>query len=575
MVESMRTSATPRFTKRYKLVSQEKAGGATYTPPLLADFVAEQIVEAANIEDQKTLRILDPAVGDGELLLSLVRHLGDKKNIEIHAFDIHGEALAIAQRRLLQLNKDIKLVPRHEDFLLHVIENFSTPNLFSESSAPERYDLIIANPPYVRTQIMGAKTARILADQFNLTGRVDLYHAFLVALSRVLAPYGMAGIIVSNRFMTTRGGASVRAAIQADFNLRHVWDFGDTKLFEAAVLPAVLLLEGKNGTAMPNTPGFTSIYETTLEPEFSSQNQISALSYDGVVRLTDDRRFEVRHGLLKSNATDVWRLSNDKADQWLSTVEANTWRTFGQVGKIRVGVKTCADKVFIRSDWHELKKCPELLRPLITHHIAQRFRAEPTKSQILYPHEVVDGNRRAIHLTIYPKSREYLEEHKKTLQGRKYVTEAGREWYEIWVPQDPDAWKERKLVFRDISEKPIFWIDEQGAIVNGDCYWMIAEKENDSELLWLAAAIANSTFAEAFYDRKFNNKLYAGRRRFITQYVEQFPLPDPNSKLGRKIIANTKAIYASAGTPSAKRTEEKTDALVWRAFGLTVEEISG
>jgi len=44
---------------------------------------------------------------------------------------------------------------------------------------------------------------------------------------------------------------------------------------------------------------------------------------------------------------------------------------------------------------------------------------------------------------------------------------SGREWYEIWVPQDPAAWDQPKLVFRDISEEPMFWIDHDGAVVNG------------------------------------------------------------------------------------------------------------
>ena len=97
------------------------------------------------------------------------------------------------------------------------------------------------------------------------------------------------------------------------------------------------------------------------------------------------------------------------------------------------------------------------------------------------------------------------------------VLDAGREWFEIWVPQDPDRWVAPKLVFRDISEKPTFWIDTTGGIVNGDCYWLAAEKAEDTDLLWLACAVANSAFIEEFYDHRFNNKLYSGRRRFITQ----------------------------------------------------------
>ena len=90
-------------------------------------------------------------------------------------------------------------------------------------------------------------------------------------------------------------------------------------------------------------------------------------------------------------------------------------------------------------------------------------------------------------------------------------------------------------------------------MVNGDCYWLVAEKPGAEDLLWLAAAVGNSTFIEAFYDHRFPNKLYAGRRRFVTQYVEQFPLPDPRSAVTREIIAKARTIYATASTPAAQR----------------------
>ncbi len=55
-----------QVAKRYEFVTKEKAGGATYTPKNLSDFVAEHIVaniEASNLK--QPIRILDPAVGDG------------------------------------------------------------------------------------------------------------------------------------------------------------------------------------------------------------------------------------------------------------------------------------------------------------------------------------------------------------------------------------------------------------------------------------------------------------------------------------------------------------------------------
>ena len=84
------------------------------------------------------------------------------------------------------------------------------------------------------------------------------------------------------------------------------------------------------------------------------------------------------------------------------------------------------------------------------------------------------------------------------------MIDAGRQWYEIWVPQDPAAWSRPKLVFPDISAAPVFWIDATGSVVNGDCYWLALEPGRNEDLLWLALAVGNSQFALEFYDRRFN-----------------------------------------------------------------------
>lgn len=578
----MRSAANAQSTRRYQAVTQEKSGGATYTPTVLADFVASKIIDSATLPTD-TIRVLDPAVGDGELLLSLLTKISGrtKAKIEIHGFDVDGAALSQARQRIILEFPRVVLHLERGNFLNFVLSLQSasrTPSLFDSPAPAQEFDLIIANPPYVRTQIMGADEAQKLGEAFGLSGRVDLYHAFLIGMAQILKPGGTAGIIVSNRFMTTKGGASLRAALRTRFTLGHIWDLGDTKLFDAAVLPAVILAEGRNGHDT-GAPEFTSIYETQDAATLEAPDPIAALSMAGTVALDDGRRFRVQHGTLDASGAvdDVWRIATTATDSWLATVAAHTCKTFGDIGKIRVGVKTCADKIFIRSDWQAMPEHerPELLRPLTTHHGAGRFRAiKPAKERgILYPHESVAGQRQPSNLADNPKSRAYLEAHRDALESRTYVIEGGRRWYEIWVPQDPASWDQPKLVFRDISQRPTFWLDLDGTIVNGDCYWLTATRRGDEPMLWLAAAVANSTFIEAFYDHRFNNKLYAGRRRFITQYVELFPLPDPTSELALEIVAIAKAIYAQAGSQKAVEMEAKLDPMIWRAFGLGVEEV--
>lgn len=558
--------------QRYEHVQSRKCEGAHYTPELFADFISTKIVQ--NFKFHKTIKIVDPAVGDGELLISLISIIKrkTKTTIKVYGFDTNAISINIAKARLKAKFPTIFIEFYNKDFLQVCLEK---GDLFCSDAVPE-FDLLIANPPYIRTQVLGAEQSKLLSNNFGLKGRVDIYQAFLVAMNAVLSPTGIAGVIVSNRFLTTKGASKFREILHRLYKIDGIWDFGDTKVFEAAVLPVVMTLSKageNNGSKIP----FSSIYDKKIEnieqiyPNAS--HQIEALNHEGIVKYPKGH-YHVKHGYLTfdSNPSDIWRIQDTNSREWLNEINRNTWMTFKDVGKIRVGVKTTADKVFIRSNWVEdIGYEPELIRPLITHHVAGRFCASKkiSKKGILYTHTIENGKRRTYDIEQYPLTKKYLYQNKEQLAGRSYVIKANREWFEIWVPQNPSLWSQPKIVFRDITEKPMFWLDEEGSVVNGDCYWMVPEYEDTSKnILWLILAIANSTFIEEFYDIKFQNKLYSNKRRFITQYVEQFPLPNPERSQSKKLISMAKKRYLETDSNKQDILEAKINELVWSTFNV-------
>jgi hypothetical protein len=290
---------------------------------------------------------------------------------------------------------------------------------------------------------------------------------------------------------------------------------------------------------------------------------------------TASGRYQVERGILSSSGPgQVWALSTPVKAAWLARVRRLCQHSFADVAQIRVGIKTTADAVFIREDWQSLPQPvrPEgtLVRPLITHHHAARWNVcqKPPKS-VLYPHESRAGKRAPIRLARYPRATAYLQSHAARLRSRKYVVAAGRAWFEIWVPHHPDDWSQRKVVFPDISERPTFFLDESGAVVNGDCYWLTLRPGLDEDWLYLILAVANSQFIAEYYDVLFHNKLYAGRRRFMTQYVKQFPLPDLATATARQLVSQVKKLLAAKSPAARAQREGEIDALVWQSFGLT------
>jgi methylase of polypeptide subunit release factors len=522
---------------RYKDESKSKASGAVYTPTQLAEYLSSRMLAYWSIRSDSKLRILDPAIGDGELIIALLNQLTDKtkaNTIEVVAFDIDEAAIEKTIERIGSAYPDVTVNVINEDFIEYAASNGKAIGLF---------DLIIANPPYIRTQIIGAEKAQKLAIEFNIAGRIDMYYAFLLLATKFVYDGGVVGFITSNKFMSIKSGESIRRYLKSHVRLLQIADFGDTKLFNAAVLPCIIVYT--TGFTHEKDVKYTSIYETH-EPSAALQRHsvFEAIDDNDVVLLDDGRRFSVKQGVLANCCNGApWVLTSPSITSWKDKVSRETWRLFSDIGKIRVGVKTTADKVFIKPDWAEEADKPELLYPLITHRNAgQIVPGNASKWGIVYPHVSKNGKHVAVDISMYPNTEKYLQKHRDQLEARKYVIEAGRNWYEIWVPQNPASWEDRKIVFRDIAETPQFWLDNSGAIVNGDCYWIDIFDTTTDEEVYLALAIANSRFIEEYYDVFFNTRLYAGKRRFMSQYVSQFPIPYPGSPLAIRAIDLVKDI---------------------------------
>lgn len=573
------TAVSPSQAKQCELGSQtqrhrndpRKASGVHYTPPKLAQFLATEGLR--ELGDPPSV-ILDPACGGGELLEAVWRGLPVRAQQRAECIGLDTDLVAVdaCRRRLHDIGcADAKIC--QADFLVPASRPVRQSSLFDSPTEPVAagsVDLVIANPPYVRTQTLGEAKVGELTRQYGIAGRVDLYMAFAFAIADVLRPGGVMALLCSNRFLTTRAGTSLRHLLQAEFSVGSLFDLGDTRMFEAAVLPAIVI--ATKGAVRRRTR-FVSVYRVAKIvdedlPSFESVPQLLASPRVGEAEV-DGTTLRVRRGILApgAGAEHPWTVQDSATVGLVSELSAATNLTVGSLAKIRVGIKTTADSVFIRDDWGslpaELQPERELLRPLLTHHVAERWRARASRKTILYPYESHGDRTVPVDLNRYPRTSAYLASHSDRLSAREYVTASGRQWFEIWVPQRAHLWTGPKVVFPDISEVPRFLVDTEGHLVNGDCYWAAT---SSVEVALLIAAIGNSGVARSFYDAHCGNQLYAGRRRFMTQYVERFPVPDPTSPIAEKIVALAGKLYR--GVVPAAEAEAELEGLVRVSLGL-------
>jgi adenine-specific DNA-methyltransferase len=333
-----------------KEINHIKQTGATFTPKELALFLAQKLY---CYQSGDNLKVLDPACGDGALLMAMAEVLQkNNRSFELHGFDSNNEYLSIGKENLL-INNHIKNANLTlADFLEVVDLKKKQLSLFdNDSSSVNGFaDLIIANPPYVRTQILGADQSQLLSKKFGLKGRVDLYYPFLIAMTHALKENGLIGVITSNRYLSTKSGESVRKFLTDNYEVLEVIDLGDTKLFDAAVLPAIFI--GRKKSNVTNTTSkFYKIYEELngyegeLIPENSVFDVLNAEN-DGFFSV-GEKRLKKSSGILKFSKTkeNTWTMLSKKEGLWVSEIESNSKTFIKDHFKVRVGIKTTADKV--------------------------------------------------------------------------------------------------------------------------------------------------------------------------------------------------------------------------------------
>ena len=161
-------------------MEEHKKNGIYYTPRILAEYLAKPLITA------DTQSILDPAYGEGALLLAverLYKESGSNKDIQLFGCDIKP------------VNGLLKHLPE---------ANLKETDFF-EYSLDNRFHTILMNPPYVRHHIQNTEkieSYRIAHSYLSIVNNnADLWAFFLVKAVCHLHKDGNLGAILPWAFL--------------------------------------------------------------------------------------------------------------------------------------------------------------------------------------------------------------------------------------------------------------------------------------------------------------------------------------------------------------------------------------
>jgi hypothetical protein len=357
--------------------------GAHYTPASIVDYLVHRslfrALEDCDDDGGCRLEILDPSCGCGTFLIAALRYvlastrlrqpgegIGDLPPLQ-KALDIIGTSLfgtdidqyAVEWTRkllLLSLWDAYRSRPdicsetqglRIPDLSCNIAcVDFLAPPSEASSELPAPFqdgvDLVIGGPPFVRVQQLH-KTQAAKIEEYRRrfetarSGQFDLYMLFVEQALHLLKKDGYLGFSVSNTFLRSASGASLRELIGKWAAVLEIVEFEDPKVYPDAATQIALLSLRK--TRQP-----TRCRHVWIKGKANLRRNLEALCQDDP---RQSPQLEIRHFPTNVCRSRNWTLRSLEEEEMLSQIQEDHL-TLGDLPiQIRQGISTGADDVFL------------------------------------------------------------------------------------------------------------------------------------------------------------------------------------------------------------------------------------
>jgi adenine-specific DNA-methyltransferase len=224
--------------------SLRKERGAFFTPPAIADYLADWAVEG-----DSNATVLDPTCGEAVFLESAAKRLADlgatpaQLREQVLGVDLHRASVAASTTILRDQGLDGTL--RVGDFFSE-----STPDKL-DSRLP-LVDAVIGNPPFVRYQKhVGLERKRAqaaaLAQGVRLSGLASSWAALVVHACGFLKPDGRLAMVLPTELLHTGYAEPIRSWLKRRFKAVHLVTFERLQFADATEKVVLVLARGSGG----------------------------------------------------------------------------------------------------------------------------------------------------------------------------------------------------------------------------------------------------------------------------------------------------------------------------------------
>ncbi|GAA9554244.1 class I SAM-dependent DNA methyltransferase [Helicobacter pylori] len=446
---------------------------------------------------------------------------------------------------------------------------FEFPEVLNDEGDFLGFDCIIGNPPYIRQeQIREIKPLlqKQYQDFYNSTA--DIYTYFFALSYHLLKEKGFNAFITSNKYARARYGAKLREWLLKKTTLVSYMELNALKVFESAAVDTSIMSFIKQ---TPSKESRFKYYEPTPDDKDDlksahslsmKQNALSTESFifanttlldlrdkmEGIGTPLKDWDIQIYRVIL-TGANEAFIIPTEKRDAILNACKTQEWR----------------------------ERTEALIKPILRGKDIKRYSYEWAGEWVINTHNGYTSALKSkippVDIEKYPATKAHLDAHWDTIATR---SDQGDTPYHLRNCAYLEDFEKEKIVYPETSQGAYFIYENSGIFLEKTAFMIVSDVYN----LKLLTALLNSKLI-TFYFKNFCGGCILGKSgyQYNKHALEKIPIPqitEKNQELADKITDCAERILKSKEKdPKAntQRSEKEIDALVYRLYNLTDEEI--
>lgn len=182
------------------------------------------------------------------------RQLAEQRVYEYEAIPLFGKrkaeedpvGYAAAKSKLNKLREKEHEILNNKKYEKSFEWRFEYPQLLDDKGAFIGFDIIIANPPYIKEGRMSKTFFEPYKDSPYYKGKMDIWYLFACNGLDLLNPNGVLCFIATNNWTTSFGASKLRDKVIKETRICNIVDFGAVMMFESASIQTMIMMFQKD-----------------------------------------------------------------------------------------------------------------------------------------------------------------------------------------------------------------------------------------------------------------------------------------------------------------------------------------